>query len=79
VDAKRGKVYTIILQPEADPEFEGCYNASVPALPGCFSYGTTREQALGNIREAIELYLEDLEAPGEPIPDEQTESHEVAV
>ena len=62
--AKRGKVYTIILQPEIDPEFEGYYNASVPALPGCFSYGTTQEEALGNIKDAIELYLEDLEVPG---------------
>jgi predicted RNase H-like HicB family nuclease len=59
---KRGNTYTIILQPEADPEFEGYYNASVPALPGCFSYGTNREEALSNIKEAIELYLEDLEA-----------------
>ena len=66
---ERGKVYTIILQPEIDPEFEGHYNASVPALPGCLSYGTTREEALGNIKEAIELYLEDLEVAGEPIPD----------
>lgn len=77
--AKRGKVYTIILQPETDPEFEGYYNASVPALPGCFSYGTTREEALGSIKEAIELYLEELEASGERIPDEQIESLEVAV
>ena len=77
--AKRGKVYTIILQPETDPEFEDYYNASVPALPGCFSYGTTREEALGNIKEAIELYLEELEASGERIPDEQIESLEVAV
>jgi predicted RNase H-like HicB family nuclease len=35
--AKRGRVYTIILQPETHAEFEGYYNASVPALPGCFS------------------------------------------
>ena len=63
--ARRGKVYTIILQPETDPEFEGYYNASVPALPGCFSYGTTRQEALGNIKEALELYLEDLEAASE--------------
>ena len=62
--AKRGKVYTIILQPETDPEFEGYYNASVPALPGCFSYGARRQEALVNIKEAIELYLEDLEATG---------------
>jgi predicted RNase H-like HicB family nuclease len=66
--AKRGKVYTIILQPETDPEFEGYYNASVPALPGCFSYGTNREEALGNIKQSIELYLEDLKTTEEPDP-----------
>ena len=77
--AERGKIYTIILQSEKDPEFDGYYNASVPALPGCFSYGTTREETLGNIREAIELYLEELDASGERIPDEQIESLEVAV
>jgi predicted RNase H-like HicB family nuclease len=59
---KRKFTYTIILQPETDPEFKGYYNAFVPALPGCFSYGDTRDAALQNIREAIELYLEDLEA-----------------
>jgi antitoxin HicB len=75
---RRGRVYTIILQPETDADFEGCYNASVPALPGCFSYGTTREEALHNIKEAIELYLEDLEAAGEAIPEEQIERVEVA-
>jgi predicted RNase H-like HicB family nuclease len=33
----------------------------VPALPGCISEGETREEALRNIREAIELYLEAVE------------------
>ena len=70
---KQGKVYTVILQPETDPEFEGYYNASVPALPGCFSYGTTREEALGNIKEAIELCLEDLEAGGSMMTSRQAE------
>jgi antitoxin HicB len=76
---KRGKVYTIILQPEPTPDFEGYYNASVPALPGCFSHCASRQEALHNIKEAIELYLEDLEAAGEPIPDERIEKIEVAV
>jgi HicB_like antitoxin of bacterial toxin-antitoxin system len=35
------------------------YVASVPALPGCVSQGDTRTEALNNIREAIELYVED--------------------
>ena len=37
---------------------EGGYTVYVPSLPGCISEGDTREEALKNIREAIELYLE---------------------
>ena len=40
------------------PESVGGYSASVPALPGCYSQGETREEALENIREAAELWLE---------------------
>ena len=35
------------------------YSVSVPALPGCFSQGDNFEEAVKNIKEAIELYLED--------------------
>jgi predicted RNase H-like HicB family nuclease len=76
---KRNLTYTIILQPESDAEFAGYYNASVPALPGCFSYGETREAALKNIREAIELYIEDLEAASEPIPEDKIEQVQLEV
>lgn len=41
-----------------EPSDEGGYSVVVPALPGCVSEGETREEALQNIREAIELYLE---------------------
>ncbi len=37
---------------------EGGYVTYVPSLPGCISQGETREEALRNIKEAIELYLE---------------------
>ena len=60
--------FTAILLPERDPSFAGYYNAMVPALPGCVSYGATKEEALRNIREAIAVYVEDLEAEGEDIP-----------
>lgn len=46
----------------------GGYSVSVPALPGCVSQGESREAALAMIREAIELYLESLEAHGDPLP-----------
>ncbi len=48
-----------------EPSEEGGYTAIVPSLPGCISEGETKEEALKNIREAIELYLE-------PVEDDQT-------
>ena len=45
---------TVVLEPSD----EGGYSVFVPTLPGCISEGDTREEALGNIREAIELHLE---------------------
>ena len=56
--------FTVVLEQEPDEGFV----ASVPALPGCVSQGDTREEALRNIREAIELYLEDCRESGDPIP-----------
>lgn len=41
-----------------EPQDEGGYTAYVPSLPGCISEGETKKEALDNIREAIELYLE---------------------
>lgn len=40
---------------------EGGFTVYVPSLPGCISEGETEEEALVNIREAIELYLEPIE------------------
>jgi len=47
----------IILEPSED----GGYTAIVPSLPGCISEGDSKEEALLNIKEAIELYLESVE------------------
>lgn len=44
-----------------EPSDEGGYTIYVPSLPGCISEGDTVEEALRNIREAIELYLEPVE------------------
>ncbi|MDQ6886226.1 MAG: type II toxin-antitoxin system HicB family antitoxin [Gemmatimonadota bacterium] len=40
---------------------DGGYTVTVPSLPGCISEGDTREEALANIREAIQLHLEPVE------------------
>ena len=44
-----------------EPSDEGGYTVHVPSLPGCISEGDTVEDALANIQEAIELYLEPIE------------------
>ncbi|HHW40959.1 MAG TPA: type II toxin-antitoxin system HicB family antitoxin [Syntrophomonadaceae bacterium] len=52
------------------PEEDGRWMAEVPALPGCVTWGNTKEQAIERIREAIELYLEVLTEEGKPIPED---------
>ena len=59
--------YTVVLEQEPD----GGYVATVPALPGCVSQGDTREEALANIREAPDLYIEDCIAAGDHVPAEK--------
>jgi predicted RNase H-like HicB family nuclease len=49
------------LQVVLEPSSEGGYTVYVPALPGCISEGDNIDEALENIQEAIELYLEPLE------------------
>lgn len=44
-----------------EPSEEGGFTVTVPALPGCISEGDTREEAIENIKEAIQLYLEPVE------------------
>ncbi len=58
--------YTVVLEQEKD----GGYVVSVPVLPGCVTQGDSRAEAIENIREAIELYIEDCREAGDPIPTE---------
>jgi antitoxin HicB len=58
--------YKVFLEPD---EAYGGYVVICPTLPGCYSQGKTVTEALANIREAIELVLEDMESRGEPVPD----------
>jgi predicted RNase H-like HicB family nuclease len=63
-----GMKYTVVLEREAD----GGFVVSVPVLPGCVSQGDNRAEALANIREAVELYIEDCRLSGDPIPEEDS-------
>jgi predicted RNase H-like HicB family nuclease len=56
---------------------EGGFTVTVPSLPGCISEGDSHEEALKNIREAIELYLEPLNEDLVQDPNVQFEEIEV--
>ena len=56
--------YPVVFAREED----GKYSVFAPDLPGCVSWGETREQARERIREAIELWIESAKDDGEPIP-----------
>lgn len=58
--------YTIIMQKEPG----GGYTVTVPALPGCVTYGKDVEEAKKMAVEAIELYIESLEDHNEEVPEE---------
>lgn len=57
--------YTALLIPD---EQEGGYTATVPALPGLTTEGDTDDEAPAHARDAIALYIADVEAAGEPVP-----------
>ncbi len=48
----------------------GNWLVSVPAFPGCHTWGQTRHEALENAREAVEGCIESLRASGDPLPEE---------
>jgi predicted RNase H-like HicB family nuclease len=52
---KQSSEYQVVFEEDAD----GGFSVWVPNLPGCASQGDTLEEALQNIKEAMELYLED--------------------
>jgi predicted RNase H-like HicB family nuclease len=56
--------YSVILHQEPD----GGFVAIVPSLPGCVSQGDSRQDALENVEEAIEVYIEDMRDAGETVP-----------
>jgi predicted RNase H-like HicB family nuclease len=65
----------ILLYPGED----GYWVAECPSLPGCISQGKTREEAIQNIREAIQGYIAALVEDGLPVPKERFQAILVAV
>jgi predicted RNase H-like HicB family nuclease len=56
--------YPIVLYKDPDSD----YGVTVPDLPGCFSAGSTIDEAMAMAREAIEFHVEGLAGHGEPVP-----------
>jgi len=63
-EAMTTRDFKVFLEPDAD---YGGYVVVCPSIPGCYSQGKTVPEALANIREAIDLCIEDMESRGELI------------
>jgi predicted RNase H-like HicB family nuclease len=59
-----GMKFRVMIEPDED----GVFVVECPVLPGCISQGKTRDEAIANIRDAIQGYLHSLEKHNEPIP-----------
>lgn len=67
---------TFVLKVLLNEEADGRWSASIPALHGCSSWGYSQQEALENIKDAAEIYIEDMLDAGEVLP---TPSDEVEV
>jgi predicted RNase H-like HicB family nuclease len=56
----RSYAFKVVLEPDKFEDGRDAWHAFCPVLKGCHTWGYTREEALTNIREAIDLYVEDL-------------------
>jgi len=61
-------LFKVVIENDQFESGQPAFHAHCPALPGCRTWGHTKDEALVKIQEAIELYLEDLKESGEPIP-----------
>ncbi len=59
-----GMKFRVMIEPDED----GMFVVECPVLPGCVSQGKTRDEAIANIRDAIQGYLHSMEKHSEPIP-----------
>ena len=61
-------IFSVVIEEDSFEDGREAYHAYCPALEGCRSWGHTYEEALVNIQEAVELYVEDLIAAANDIP-----------
>jgi predicted RNase H-like HicB family nuclease len=61
-------IFKVVIEEDEFEDGREAYHAYCPALKGCHTWGYTYEEALTNIREAVELYVEDLMEAGEMVP-----------
>ena len=76
IASRSAKRYTCVVKFRVtiESDEDGVFVAECPALPGCISQGKTRDEAMANIRDAIQGYIESLKKHGEPIPGPITEA-----
>ncbi len=61
-------IFSVVVEEDVFENGEPAFHARCPGLKGCHTWGHTLDEALTNIREAVELYVEDILAAGEVIP-----------
>ena len=59
---------TFVLKVSLEKEEDGRWSESIPALPGCSSWGYSHDEALSNMKDAAEIYIEDMIEAGEELP-----------
>jgi len=61
-------VFKVRIEPDQFEDGRRAWHASCPALKGCHTWGHTHDEALANLREAIDLYVQDLIESGQSVP-----------
>ena len=61
-------IFKVVVEEDTFEDGRPAFHGYCPALKGCHTWGHTYEEVLANIREAVELYVEDLLEAGEPVP-----------
>ena len=70
-------IFRVIIEPDNQEDGTQAYHAFCPVLKGCHTWGYTQVEAINNIREAVEAYVEDLIKAGESIPCDEPQEVEV--